>query len=179
MLYEVFDEDFESIAEAYDTTPRMIQYRAEEQGWSKPINVVDKPQLDGSEEALEAVNERLATLQTIKQSALAPKYIALESQIISKTLEIIQMITAEDPAAAAKLKEASSILRTLREQNGMTVQSQNGQNGQGGNTLKIAILTAVGHKNTADAGSYEIEIQGGQSVAPRALPNEGAAPRDA
>lgn len=183
MLYEVFGETFEAIAECYEATPRMISYAAEQQNWERLPNVVDSPRVKGNEDeaVLDEIQDRLKMLQTVKSSALSPRYIALESAILTKAIEMVNSITQEDVAMAAKLKEAAAILRTLREQNGTSQNAQNGANNGNGST-RVVILNAVGHKSSVEQDGYEIVIDGrcggGSTAAPRELPHSGSAPKD-
>ena len=118
--YEVFGEDTKSLAKQYDTSPTMIDYIAEEKGWRRlpiaksaqewtdqPVGVVD-------DDLLAQVRHRMRILQTIKQNTLNPRYIAIESVMLSKLQTVIASIDETEPGAASRLKTAADTFASLR-----------------------------------------------------------------
>lgn len=177
LQYEVFGESFDEIAKAYDTTPRMIEYAAEKRGWKRlPVaeavqNWTDLDKLeDVSDELIDEVQKRMKIMRTIKESALAPRYMAVETAILGKALELLQNLDSTDPHATIKLKAVAEVLKSLKDQNGMTVQSaQNEQNAAP--SFKINILNHVSKEPESKIRVEHTKIDGGHTVAPRVAPS--------
>lgn len=172
LQYEIFGASFDDLANEYDTTPNMIKYAAEQRGWK--IMPVAKACRDWtgieelenvSDEILDEVNKRMKIMRTIKSTALGPRYIALEAAILGKSLELMQNLTSEDPAASSKLKTVSEILKTLREQNGTIASSQQANDS---NQTKVLIMNKVGGDPALSDGpqNTQVVISGGHAVAP-------------
>jgi hypothetical protein len=176
MQYEVFGEDIQTLADTYNVSEKLIEYTAEKQGWNvipatnqPPKQWADNPNVE--DEVLDEVNQRLRVIQTLRSQAINPQLIAMESALMTKAMEMIQSIDDQDVNASSKLKIASEILKTLREQN-PTTQHQNDKNGDSGTGVRVYVLGAVGSDGQPAAGQVAVEIDSGRSVAPALPPGQ-------
>ena len=124
--YELFGAEVNDLAEAYQTSPRMIEYAVKEHKWErKPLaaaacnwdQLSDLSLVDDT--LIDEVTKHLQVLHTLKLSALHPSYIALETAIVTKALMVVQGIAAEDPQAAEKLKSITAVLESLGTRSGV------------------------------------------------------------
>ena len=166
LQWEVFGEDAKTLAEEYGISPKMVEYAAEENGWSRfPIaetihawkGISDPAEIN--EDLLTDVNTRLKVLQTIRQSVLSPKYIALESAILSRALEIIKTVDPKNETSVDRLKVISEIFKQLMEMTGAGPRSKTEEDEDSGG-LSVKILNFVGDKKQYSQEPIEVNIQG-------------------
>ena len=172
--YELFGETAQSLAEEYDTTLRMIQYAIDDGGWEpKPIAtaITEWQNLDNIEDLpsdmLDQVKDRMSILFTLKQSALNPRYIAIETAILGKAQQVIQNIGPDHPNAAAALKAMAETFHMLREANGVG----GSKNDEPDNSITVNIQQRVDRAgqisaSTADQAAIEIKTAGVKRLPP-------------
>ena len=118
--YETLGCTVAQLADEFQVSESMIRYAIEEEDW-KPLPICAAAQdwrdveqvQDIGEELLTEVQDRLRIIRTVKQSTLSPKYIALETAILGKGLEVIRSIHPENPQAASQLKQITEVLQSL------------------------------------------------------------------
>lgn len=169
--YEIFGEEIDDLAEEYDTTPRMIEYAAEEGKWQRmPIAkaISEWQNIENLEEIppdlMDQVRDRMQILFTLKQSTLNPKYIAIETAILGKAQQVIQNLSSDHPNAAQILKAMTDVFTSLREATGAG--GSRGEETQD-NSIKVQILQRVGPGGPADpSAAVQVEVQGVQRSTP-------------
>ncbi len=121
LQYELFGATAEQLAEEYNTTTRMIEYAIDERNWKRaPLALAcqDYSQLskveDVSDKLLDEVQKRMLVMRSLKQSALGPRYIALETALLGKCLEMLKSLQADDPNNAAVLRVVSDVMKSLK-----------------------------------------------------------------
>lgn len=166
LQYEMFGASLGELAEQYCLSLSMLEYAREEGKW-KRIKIAAAAQEDWhdiekltevGDGLIDEVQERLRIVQTVKEAALSPRYIMLETSILSKAREVLASIHPEAPNAGAQLKTITEVLSNMREQNEALRPTlrENGSQG-GGNSLKIQILGRVNEDGTPQIGA-QVEI---------------------
>lgn len=124
LQYELFGATEEELAEEYDTTTRMIKYAAEERNWKRaPLALAcqDYSQLDTveniSDTLLDEVQKRMVVMRSLKQSALGPRYIALETALLGKCQDMLKQLQPDDPNNATLLRTVAEVFKSLSERN--------------------------------------------------------------
>jgi hypothetical protein len=159
--YEIFGETTESLADQYNTTPRMIEYAVEEGKWQhKPIaKAIQAWEEFGSIEELppdllDEVQSRMQILFTLKQSTLNPRYIAIEAAILGKAQQVVRNLNPEDPNAADVLSSMAKVFTALRETAGIT-----GSNSEDkGKSITVKILSKVGNDRQEQVAATGVEV---------------------
>lgn len=160
--FETLGCSVEQLAEEFGISKSMIQYAIEEENWKQlPIcsavqdwRDVDQVQ-DIGEELISEVQDRMRIMRTVKQSALSPKYIALETAILGKGLEVIRGIHPESPNAASQLKQITDVLQSLT---GSKSAGVNGPTQSEKQSLTVKVMSHVGPDNTTQAVAAQVEI---------------------
>ena len=166
LQFELYGVSLADLAEQYCISMPMLEYAAEEGGW-KRIKVAKAAQQDWhdveqlqevGDGLIDDVKQRIRVLQTVKESALSPRYIMLETAILSKAREVIHNIHPDAPLAGQQLKQVSEVLEKLRSQNeALRPTPQDNGSQAGGNSLKIQILGRVNQDGTPELGA-QVEI---------------------
>lgn len=171
--YELFGYSTEELAEEYNVPVRMVELAAEDHNWKRlPVadkvhNWKDLKTID--ESTLDDISYRLKLLQTLKESALGPKYIILETAILNRAIEIMQNLNPQAESATDKLKMVSEILQNLQ---GKRIREADAANGNGSGGVKVSILNYVGDRDRYVQSQEKIDITiDGQSVAPHDNPS--------
>ncbi len=120
--YEIFHESVDVLAQENGTTPAMIEYAVQEKGWSRaPMkgmlhDVRDVSTLEQvTDDVIASVAERVSTINVLKNAAMNPRYIALETAIINKAKEIVSALMPQAPTAGDQLKKVTEVLDKLRD----------------------------------------------------------------
>lgn len=163
MQYEVFGLSKEEILEDGTVTAAQLDYAIDEQGWSRlPVcsalqTYRDLGDLNEVGTALiDEVQGRLRTLRTIKQGVLSPRYIALETAILGKALETIQVIDASQPQAAQQIKTLTDVLHSLKDQNNMV--GAGGAEDGGTSGVTVNIMSKVGKSGEDAISATQVKI---------------------
>lgn len=159
LQYEVFGLSEQEIIEDGQVTPTALKYAIEEQGWQRLPTaeaLQDYRDLGDLNEVgtslIDEVQGRLRTLRTIKQAVLSPRYIALETAILGKALDVIQNVDANAPQAAAQIKVLTDVIASLKEQNKMVGAGEVGAEG-GGSALQVNIISKVCEDGSAQTAA--------------------------
>jgi len=157
LQYEIFHEKVEDLALEYDTTPRMIEFQAESRGWKRSLLTPLTTEIDHtSKESLEAsISENTSLLKTIKQAALNPKYIALETAILGKCLTLVKNLQADDPTTAGALKAISEIFKSLKETTQGKVEAEQASESKG---FQVIIQNRIGALSGPEPEPIEVSI---------------------
>lgn len=166
LQYEMFGAELPDLADEYDVSLTALEYAAEEQRWHR-VQVAeaarqdwrDLDQLkDVGEGLIDDVQKRIRILQTVKESALSPRYIMLETAILGKARDIITAIRPDAPLAGQQLKQVSEVLEKMRSQNeALRPTPQDNGSGGGGGALRIQIIGRVNPDGTPQIGA-QVEI---------------------
>lgn len=144
LQYEFFGVTVEELAEEYDTTPRMIEYAIEEQNWKRSDLAIACQDYNGvtsvKASLLDEINNRTKLMHSLKQSALNPRYIALETALLGKCLDLLKNTPTDDPASVIPLKTISEIFKSLKEQNYGVLKPEDKKS----EALQINIMNKVG-----------------------------------
>ena len=126
LQYEVLHEDVETLAVENGTTPRVINYAIRSENWQRvPLTqaIKDWSDIDSldqlTDSVVEQVTTRLSALALLKQAAMNPRYIALETAIVGKAMEIIRNINSQHPLATTQLKNIAEVFEKLKGANGL------------------------------------------------------------
>lgn len=158
LQYEMFHATADELAEEYGTTPRMIDYYAQERGWVRsPLAVVaqDYSKVDPSDKdsISSSIQENTRLLHSLKQSTLNPRYVALEAAILGKCLALVKNLETDNPLTATALKSVSDILKSLKE-----VQSgKSGAESQEREGFKLIVMNQIGTKSEDSREAVAIE----------------------
>lgn len=163
--YEIFGEDIRTLADENQISPSLIHYAAEEGDWQKvPLAEAtrdwrDLDQLDAAgDQLIDEVTKRMRIMRTIKQSALSPQYIALETALLGKAMDLIKTIDPASPGAAGQLKTVSDMIVSLQEKNNgsVAIQPSGGAEGSGGITVQI--MSQVGADGAKAVAGAQVKI---------------------
>lgn len=121
MQYEIYHEEVNVLAQENDISMEMLNYAIESQEWKRiPMkglmhSVKDVSNLEScSEDVMDSIQERLGIVNVLKSATMNPKYIALETAILTKAKEIVKGIAAQGVNAGDQLKKISEVLEKLR-----------------------------------------------------------------
>ena len=161
--YETLGSTVEQLSEQFDISEAMIRYAIEEKSWKQmPICAavqdwrnVEQVQ-DIGEELITEVQDRMRIMQTVKQSTLGPKYIALETAILGKGLEVIRGIHPDNPNAANQLKAITDVLQSLA--GGKSSGGVNGGNSEAKPSLTVKVMSQVGPECGEAKVAAQVEI---------------------
>ena len=183
LQYELYGATLDVLSEQYDIPISVLEYAVDEEGW-KQIKVAkaarqDWHDVDQLQEVgdglIDDVKARLRIMQTVKESALSPRYIMLETAILSKARDIINNIHPEAPLAGQLLKQVSEVIEKMRAQND-ALRPTPVDNGSGGGNVNIQILGRVSPVGGPDE-IHEISVQRvaeiGHDCSPQLAANEG------
>ena len=162
MQYEIFGTPVQTLAEEGGTSVSLIEYAIKDEGWSRQAlaKIPETP----SDELMEDLNGKLETMYTLKQANFQERFLKLESQIISKGIEIVSSIQSDHPTAAAQLRTVNQVLTALKDAAMLDGGQRRKQEGDGGG-LSIKILNVWGEQsgqNPLNGESIAIEIDGTQ-----------------
>lgn len=171
LQYEVFGLSEDEILEDGQVSRTQLRYAIDEQGWQQlptATTLQDYRDLGSVEDAgadlIDAVQDRLRTLRTIKQAVLSPRYIALETAILGKALETLNTISADQPTAAAQIKVLTEVLTQLKAQNNMVGAGAGGAEGEN-KGVTVRIMNQVGRNGEVQTGA-EVQIAAAKKPEP-------------
>ena len=166
LQFEMFGSDVKVLADEHNVDPEVIEYEKNRAGWApKPVALATRDWesindiSEITEDLLEEVQDRANILQTIKQSALDPQYIKVESALLNKAVAILHSIDAGDHQAALQLKQVASVYKELVEMTNThlkKVGANNAAAGSGG--LKINIISKFDNHSSSE-GAVGIQIE--------------------
>ena len=169
--YEIFGETIDSLAEEYDTTPRMIQFAVDEGGWEKkPLaNAITEWQnMDNLEaippDLIDQVKDRMQILFTLKQSALNPRYIAIETALLGKVQQVVQNLSPDNENAAEILKSIANVFIAMKGVVGLGERADDKMD----NSIKVQVLQRIDRQGTAgvEQSGVQVEIDGVKRCTP-------------
>lgn len=104
--YEVLGFSFEDLAAELSIPVTIVQFASKDKGW-------DRSSLVGSSSILEEIKKKNSAANVLKQQFLGPKYIALETTLLSKALELATQLDTQKPQAVTALKTLVQVLKDL------------------------------------------------------------------
>lgn len=147
--YEIFHEDVRLLAAENKVNPALIEYAVQERGWKRaPMKgimheVKDLNNLEElTDEILGAAGDRLTTINMLKAVSMNPKYIALETAIITKALAVVESLMVQAPTAGDQLKKIADVLLSLK-QNSIPSANVAGKNGKDDGRVIVQIMNTV------------------------------------
>lgn len=165
VMYEVFCESPQEIAEQLGVSRVLVEYAIEENGFvqtklAKSVKEWRNVELkDTPDDMLVDVRRRLKAIHALKQSALDPKYLTIEVALLTKLQSIVENIDSSEPGAAGRLRDVAATYASLREKSAPAELGQPEQTpGQGG--LTINIMGVVGN-DYAPAEHAQVKIMTG------------------
>ena len=172
VLYEINGEEIPTLADEFGIAPSLIEYAAAEGEWQRlPLADAtrdwrDLDQLEAvGDELIDEVTKRLRIMRTIKQSALSPQYIALESALLNKAMQLIQAIDPTQPGAATQLKTVSDMVAGLQEKNNGSTGAAGGDEA-GSRGFTVQVLAQVGCEGQGAKAGAQVEVIETVPVAP-------------
>ena len=146
--YEMFHEPVEVLAEENQVSAKMIRIAINEKGWKRaPVRgiteIKDLKDIDEfTDEVMTQMKGRLDVMSLVKLAALNPRYIALETAIIKKAMEITQSILPGSPQAADALQKIAGVLEKLGERNAFAKAKNEAADGESSG-ITVQILNQI------------------------------------
>jgi hypothetical protein len=112
--YEYMDSSVEEVAEKYGLPLHAVEYRVDNNTWSKKL----VPTIKEASELEEFTKQVAASTQAqiiVAQSEFRPLALQLEKSIRAKALQIIDNLDPNHPRAANQLKTIEQVRRSLEE----------------------------------------------------------------
>lgn len=164
VMYEVFCESPQEIAQQLGVSKTIVEYAIEENGFTqtklaKSAQEWKNAELkDTPEDMLTDIRRRLKAVHALKQSALDPKYIRIEVALLTKLQGIVENIQENEPGAAGRLRDVAATYASLREKSAPAELGQPEQTPGGGLTINIM---GVVDKGYVPAEHAQVKIMGG------------------
>jgi hypothetical protein len=121
LQYELYRMPLDELAEINSVDIQVLEYAREEQNWQvAPIKDIMVREDIGelaelNDNVIDALKDRNNMVRSLKDTALYPKYMVLETMLLNKAQEIIKGIDPQAPQAADILKKVSDIFDNLKD----------------------------------------------------------------
>lgn len=161
--YEILGQSVAELAREHSISEEMLKYAIAEEGWTRvPLKdpMAEVTQL--SDDVVQAVQDRCATLKSMKNAALTPQYIALETEILSKARELVSSLNPDNPLAAQQVKLLTEVLGNLRGQVGDNVSLNEKSKGDG--SLTVRIMTSSRGNGREERSAIEVKTHAAKEI---------------
>lgn len=135
--YELLNHPVEQIALDNNLPVTVINYAVEHKGWKR--RPIGKALLD-IETDEDAVLDKVTALSILKDATLLPGYIALETAIIQKAMEMVKDLPPELPSSGDVLQKIEKVFTSLAGSQSLFARVKAAKEGSSGSDNRLQVV---------------------------------------